>query len=342
MPFTGGFNPSPERTGGGDGTTNVPLLQRVFEGLAARRGKPFDQTRASAVGAENMALARAITFDLYGSNVRFANEMNPAFATVGGLLPRWERILAQPPAPGDPEYVRQARCAAALARFGRSNTTQPVIDCLKSALGPIFVGLTLFSPSNALTWYPAYGGSAAYVAGVSGNQVTIAGLQNVPVSAPGATLIIENCGSPGNNTPFFTQFGTGLVVYRPFPVQSRISPSSVVVINNGGAAVAPDYGVGGTILAPTCTWSMPNPSAPWMSSIAHIDVLLNPAAVSGYTNPDGSVNGAFYQQASKINPVLDLLLPADVTFDWYVYSTTHGGPGFYFDEQNLDVEIFDQ
>src|SRR5271166_6036405 len=117
MPFTGGYSPSPERTGGGDGTSAAPTLQRVFESIAAARGPLYDQTTGSVVGAENIALARAITFDLYGANRRFANEMNPAYATAAGLLPRWEAILAQPPQPGDTEKVRQIRCAAALARF---------------------------------------------------------------------------------------------------------------------------------------------------------------------------------------------------------------------------------
>lgn len=339
MPFTGGMSPSPERYGGGDAGESAPLLQRVFEAVSAARGKPFDGTVTSAVGAENMAIARAIAFDLYGANVRFANEMNPAFATAEGLLPRWEKILGCPPNPGDSQPVRRARCAAALARFGRTNSTQPVIDALTAELGKLFVGLTLFSPSNATVWWPAYGGSAAKVTAVSGNLVTVDGLTNVPTSAPGAGLIIENCAHSGNNTPEYFPFGGGPPSYVPFLIKSRVSATSVVCVNNG-SPVSPDYGVGGTVGAPTITWSMPNPRAPWMSTVAHVDVLVNPTALPGYVNADGTVNGKFWAAVNRMNPVLDLLLPADVTFDWYVYSS-HGAMGFYLDEQNLDVEVFD-
>lgn len=335
MPFTGGYNPSPEQTGGGDGSSNGPLLQRVFESIATARGQAFDQTLNSSVGAENMALARAITFDLYGANVRFANEMNPATATAAGNLPRWEAILGQPSQPGDTESQRQARCAAALGRFGRTNSSQPVIDILTATLGALFVGLTLFTPSDALVWWPAYGGGGthglyapAQITAVSGNQVTVANLTNVPTAAPGARLTLANCTHPGNDSP-----ATG------FLVQSRVSSSSVVVINNG-SPVSPDNGVGGTPGSPTIAWTMPNPAAPWLSTVAHVDVLVNPTAIPGYTNADGTVNAKFYAAVNAINPILDLLLPADCTFDWYVYSS-HGAIGWYFDEQDFDLEAFD-
>lgn len=330
MPFTGGWSPSPERTGGGEGTSDAPLLQRVFESLAAARGRAFDQTTQSFVGAENMALARSITFDLYGSNTRFANEMNPSKATVAGLLPRWERILACPPKYGDTETVRQARCAAAIGRFGQGNDSQAVIDSLTLVLGDLFVGLTLFTPANATVWWPAYGGSGAGGAGaqvlsVSGNQVTVTSLSQVPSSAPGANLVLSNCSNPGND-------GT-------FPIQSRPDAATVVVINNGSPSGA-DYGIGGTALDPTIVWTMPNPITPWLSTVAHVDVLVNPLGAPGYVNPDGTVNGAFYATVQAMNPILDWLLPADTTFDWYVYGS-HGGAGWYLDEPDLDLLIFD-
>jgi hypothetical protein len=325
MPFAGGFSPQPERTGGGAGTSAAPILQRVFESIAASRGRAFDQTTGSVVGAENMALARAITFDLYGANDRFANEMNPAYATVAGLLPRWEKILGQPPLPGDQQSVRQARCAAALARFGRPNTYQPVIDAVRAVLGNLFVGLTLFGPSNALTWWPGYGGSAAQVTTVSGNLVTVAGLANVPTNAAGSQLVVSNASNPGND-------GT-------FSIHSYVSASSVIVVNNG-SPVAADNGFGGTLLAPTIAWAMPNSTTPWTSTIAHVDILVNPTLAIGLLNTDGTVNGKFWALVNLVNPVLDLMLPADCTFDWYVLSS-HGVIGFFLDEPDLDLEAFD-
>lgn len=325
-PFSGGYSPSPERTGSGDGTSVAPTLQRVFESLAEARGAAFDQTDESAVGAENMAMARAITFDLYGANERYASEMNPSTATVAGMLPRWEAFLGQSPMPGDAQSVRQARCASALARFGRLNDTQAVIDVCSATLGPLFVGLVLFGPSNAATWWPGFSGASAGITGMSGNQVEITGLVGVPTSAPGTNLTIANAVNAGNN-------GT-------FPVQSMVSSGAVIIINNG-TPVVPDYGVGGTSGAPTVQWTFSNPLAPWTSTIAHVDVQVNPTAVPGYVNADGSLNGKFFSLVNALNPVLDLLLPADVTFDWYVNSSG-AAIGFVLDDpNNLDVEVMD-
>lgn len=325
MPFSGGYSPQPERTGGGDAGSRVPRLQRIFESIAARRGKAFDQTDTSIVGAENLALAKAIDADLYGANERFANEMNPVTSTVDGLLPRWEKIFGAKSIPGDTQTVRQARVGAAAARFGTLNNTQGIIDAVTAVLGPLFAGLTLITPTEANTWWPGLAGSAGKVTAVSGNQVTVAGLAGVPSDASGKQIIVGNAASAGNA-------GT-------FPIQSRVSATSVVIINNG-SPVSPDYGAGGSSGSPTIVWQLVNHVQPWTSTLEHILVEVNPTAVPGYVNADGTMNGAFFAAVNAINPVLDWLLPADMTFAWYVESS-HGGPGWYLDEQNLDLEIFD-
>lgn len=157
MPFTGGFSPGPERYGGGDGNGSAPLLQRVFESIAAQRGDAYDQTVNTAVGVENMALARALTFDGYGANTRLANQFLPSKMTADGLLPRWEVILNVPPLPGDTEPVRRARVAAALARIGQPNTHQPIVDALTSALGELFSGTIQYdTPDNAVSIWPGW------------------------------------------------------------------------------------------------------------------------------------------------------------------------------------------
>ena len=325
MPFTGGFSPGPLRTGGGDAGSSAPRLQRIFESIAARRGKAFDQTPNSIVGAENMAYARAIDNDVFGANERFVNEMNPATATVDGNLPRWENIFGCPPVPGDTQVARQARVVRRAARFAATNDPQGITDALSAEIGTLFIGLTLITPTQANTWWPGMGGTVASVTAVGGNRVTISGLTLVPTDAPGKTITITNAGSPGNN-------GTYLI-------QSRVSATSVVYINNG-SPVSPDYGIGGLIGSPTVAWTMSNPGQPWTSSIAHILVQVNPTGVPGYTNPDGTLNGAFFQKVAAVNPLLDWLLPTDHTFDWYITSS-HGGIGWYLDEPNLDIEAFD-
>ena len=157
MAMFGGFSPFPLRFGGG-----APLLQRVFESIAAQRGSAYDQTTQSAVGTENMAIARAITFDLYGSNERLANNMRPATMTAAGLLPRWEAIFDEPPQPGDTEGVRRARIAAAWANVGLANTHQPVVDALTATLGPLFTGTILYQlPGTALSIWPGASNATA-------------------------------------------------------------------------------------------------------------------------------------------------------------------------------------
>jgi len=325
MPFTGGLSPSPERYGGGDGSTDAPLLQRVFESLCRARGKPFSAAIGTVVGAENMALARAITFDLYGANTRAALQLNPGSATVDGLLPRWERILAKPPNYGDTQPVRQARCAAAMGAWGTPGTTQPIVDQLKQLLGPIYVGLTLFGPSNALVWWPGAIGSTAYISSASGPLVTVAGLSNVPTAAPGAVLTLTNTDNRANE--------------GVFPVQSWISSSSVVLRNDFTTPVAPDYGQGGSSGSPTIQWSLINPRTPWYSTIAHIDIEVT-QNVTGYQNADGSPNAAFYALVQQIHPVLDEMLAAHCTWDWYVLGSG-GASGFILDQPNLDLLTFD-
>lgn len=334
MPFSGGYSPQPERTGGGDAGGPAPLLQRIVEALAKARGRTYDQTLQSAVGAENMAYARAIAYDAYGSNIRFANEMNPATATVGGMLPRWEVILAAPPLPGDTQPTRQARCMAKLLRFGYGNNNQLVSDAVAAVLGPLFVTMTYIRPDQATVWWPGYGGGNNFpnppceITGVAGNLVTVANLTNVPKNAAGTNLTLVNTNDPNN---------TGV-----FPVQTRISDTSVVVVNTGFPS-APDYGAGGgTIGSPTIGWRMRNPLTPFTSSVAHVLVSVNPTAVPGYVNNDGTLAAKFYKTLNQMNPVLDWLLPADVTYDWYVGNSHTHGVGFYLDDpNNLDCELFD-
>lgn len=322
MPFTGGYSPSPERTGGGDAGSATPRLQRIFESIAARRGKAFDQTDESIVGAETSAYARAIESDVYGANERFANEMNPGLATVDGLLPRWETIFGVTPVVGDTQAARQARVVNAALRFGATNNLQSIKDACRAVIGNLFIDVTVITPANAIVWWPGLFGNSGHITGLSGNLVTIAGLANVPVDAAGKTINLSNCANAGNN-------GT-------YSVKSWVSATSVVLVNNG-SPVSPDAGFGGgNVIA----WSMTNQVRPWMSTVLNILVAVNPLGVAGYTNADGTLNGAFFRAVNALNPVLDWLIPADHTYDWYVASS-HGAIGWYLDEPDLDAEAFD-
>lgn len=324
MPFTGGASPSPERTGAGEGiNSNVPLVQRIYETIARGRGSAYDQSwpPTTAVGIENFATARAIAFDGWGTNQRLANECNPGKATVTGLLPRWERILNCPPNPGDPQPVRQARCAAALARFGKGSIGQAVVDALTAALGPLFVSVQHFDETNDLVWWPGATGTGATVTAVTGGTATIAGLANIPSAAPGANLLTSGFSHAGNNSQ-------SLFAFTSFPIQSWISSTSVVVVNPN--AVAPDSGG---------NWTLVNYATPWMSTIDILNVLVT-QNISGYANTDGSPNAAFYAQVAQIGPVLDQLLRADMMWQWYVLGIG-GATGWLLDQPDLDLLAFD-
>lgn len=84
-------------------------------------------------------------------------------------------------------------------------------------------------------------------------------------------------------------------------------------------------------------------AVPWSSTVAHILIRLQ--------KPAGWSEGQFYDAASRVVLVVDPLLPAWATFDWYRAPDTgtpisvSGGPsagGFYLDnEHNLDNNVFD-
>lgn len=88
-------------------------------------------------------------------------------------------------------------------------------------------------------------------------------------------------------------------------------------------------------------------AVPWSSSVAHILIKTQ--------LPSGMTLGQYMQIVALVPPTLDPIVPAWVTFDWYMPGTTSvnvsGGPsaaGFYLDDSqtpglhnNLDFEVFD-
>lgn len=93
----------------------------------------------------------------------------------------------------------------------------------------------------------------------------------------------------------------------------------------------------------TYPWGVVTPNAPWSSTVCRVLVRLQKLT--------GMSEGEFYEEAGKVFQVLDNLLPAWVTFDWYREPATGtpivvaGGPsaaGFYLDDDhNLDNSLFD-
>lgn len=84
-----------------------------------------------------------------------------------------------------------------------------------------------------------------------------------------------------------------------------------------------------------------DPSSPWSSNVAHCLVLAQKLP--------GDTEGSFFEAMGRLVAALDPILPAWMTFDWYREPDTGGtavpdGPseaGFYHDEPNLDLSVFD-
>jgi len=89
-------------------------------------------------------------------------------------------------------------------------------------------------------------------------------------------------------------------------------------------------------------WGTVADGAPWTSTVAHILVRLQ--------RPAGATEYEFFQAASRVVELIDPILPAWCTLDWYRAPSIGtpinvvGGPsagGFYLDEPNLDILVFD-
>lgn len=74
------------------------------------------------------------------------------------------------------------------------------------------------------------------------------------------------------------------------------------------------------------------PDGDWYSSIAHLAIET--------VQPDGVDDPTFYDAVGQIAQAIDGIVPAWVTFDWFL-DGSHGA-GFYLDEEkNLDNQRFD-
>jgi hypothetical protein len=328
-PFTGGWSPSPERYGGGEGNSEEPLVQRIFESLVAQRGSAYTSNPLSIVGAETMAYARAIAFDAWGANQRLANSFIPSRMTAAtGMLQRWEKIFGVPPLPGDTELVRRARVAAAWAKIGQTNAIQPVVDALQAAIAPIYVGLVHQSSASGVSF--VNGISNVVATGTAPPVVTFSGtpLDNFQIQ------VNVTSGGPLGASLFEWSYDGG----RTFPITGAPTAASVslgfgtpdtgVVVHFSSGTYATDNVYAVTVL----------PQILWTSTLAHLDVQVTYAG-AGYHNTDGSPNAAFYALSANIPSILDEMLPSWATYSWFVNSS-HGTMEFRLDEKNLDLEAF--
>jgi hypothetical protein len=285
----------------------------VLEAMQSARGSAYSTSQNSAVYVENAGLARIIDRDVYGANERLAAQFTPTGMTVAGLLPRWEKILGIVSNPATPEATRRARVAQTWARIGQTNDDQPIRDALSAALGPVFVGIVYASGANVLEWWPGNFG----LGGITAFSTPLVTLTTSTGPAPqtawyGQSITIANAVNASNNGTFTIVAG---------------SPPSTVQWNNA-AAVSPDAGSGAGI-----QWSITN-AVPWSSNVAHIQIQVQV--------PGGWSESQFQAAIGNVFPVLDSIMPAWATWDWWRVDSVHGTKGFYLDSpHNLDNDIFD-
>jgi len=145
----GGYAPFPKRFGGGR-----PRLRLVHETLNAARGTAVDASDPDNVAwVENMAYARAITFDGYGLNERLGNQWNPDRMT--DMLPRWEAIFGIRPAPDATAKSRRDVLRKRFRRFLDATALHTrIVQTLKAELGDVFVQIEYISYANAVINVP--------------------------------------------------------------------------------------------------------------------------------------------------------------------------------------------
>lgn len=97
-------------------------------------------------------------------------------------------------------------------------------------------------------------------------------------------------------------------------------------------------------LAEAVVWwpgGTPNVDAPWYSTVCHVVVKTQKPA--GYSEAD------YMAAIALVNDILDPILPAHMTWDWYrngdghtgAWATDTGAGFFLDDDRNLDFEILD-
>jgi uncharacterized protein YmfQ (DUF2313 family) len=145
----GGYHPFPKKFGGGR-----PRLRLVHDALNAARGTALDASNSdTVVWVENMAYARAITFDGYGVNDRLGNQRDPDRMT--SMLPRWEKILGISPSPTATEKERRDVVKKRRQRFLDATALHSRIqNVMRAELGDVFVQLEYISYANAVINVP--------------------------------------------------------------------------------------------------------------------------------------------------------------------------------------------
>jgi hypothetical protein len=145
----GGYHPFPKRYGGGK-----PRLKVVHDALNAARGSALDASNPDTVAwVENMALARAIALDGYGTNERLSLQWDPDRVT--DMLARWEAIFNVAPAPGATDHERREVIGRRLRRFLEASSLHSrLLRRLQQEVGEVFNAIEYIDVANAVIHVP--------------------------------------------------------------------------------------------------------------------------------------------------------------------------------------------
>ena len=145
----GGYYPYPRTFGGGR-----PRLQIIHDALNAARGTAYDaMNRGTVVWVENMAYARALCFDGYGTNDKLANQRDPMRMT--DYLPRWETIFQITPSPDASDYDRRLEVAKRFLRFVEvGGLHSRLVAKLREVASDVFTAVEYIDPSIATIYVP--------------------------------------------------------------------------------------------------------------------------------------------------------------------------------------------
>ena len=145
----GAYFPYPRRFGGGR-----PLLRIVHEALNAAQGDAIDANNSATYAwTMNMACARALTFDGYGTNERLALQTDPRRMT--DMLGRWERILHINPPPNATAYDRRQKVLRRFRRFLYASAFHSkLVAILREEIPEVFVAIEYIGAINAIVHVP--------------------------------------------------------------------------------------------------------------------------------------------------------------------------------------------
>lgn len=177
----GGYHPYPRRFGG---SANQPL-EVMHRALNTARGSAYEPAVGSLVWLENMAWARALTFDGWGLNQRAANQADPYRTT--DMLQRWENIFGIRSTRTLTDAERRVALVRRWQRFGALASNSKLVTALQDELGEFFGAVEYISLSNAIVVSP----DASYPWGVQVDGIpwmsTVAHILVLLVKPAGAT-----------------------------------------------------------------------------------------------------------------------------------------------------------